>query len=60
MGYEGDEFRPQKRQGVGRKCHELVVVYRGGIFRAWFEGRGFAVGFGKNEKEAIAALKGLS
>jgi hypothetical protein len=56
----GDAYGYKAQQGRrAGKVYKLMTAYVGGMWRAWFDGRGRVVGFGQSPKEAKAALIGL-
>jgi len=60
MAHEDEQRFKYLRQGRDPlKQLPIVTRLRGGVWRAWLDGRGFVVGFGKTEKESINALRSL-
>lgn len=59
MGFVDEERFKYLRQGRSGKSPPIVTEFRGGMWRAWLEGRGHIVGFGATERLAKFNLKGL-
>jgi len=59
MGFVADESFKYARIGRSGKRPQIVTAFRGGIWRAWLDGRGHVVAFGQTERQARFNLRGL-